>query len=508
MTNGFSSEKMVQNLFSPIDHSLIHVKAAREYWKGISGYMNDVLVPYAIAMSYMGGVEKKRIFKESPLDNVLSFIELMKFNFNISARSTTGSLRVLNDYAETEVSEALSALINTLFANEGEDLNGYFTRQARIMEAIGEAYPDAIEGVAPEFGFHFDRGDDELVAETDRFYLYRIQPTRKKVRTSKSAKPVLIIPPYVLGANILAFLPGEERSYTHAFANQGIPTYIRILKDIHSNIPVQTMTGEDDTRDTAWFCECIRERHQREVTLNGYCQGGFMAVCSMLSGELDGLVDALITCVSPIDGTRSVGLANFLNTLPGRFNDLMYGSKTLESGHVVADGKLMGWVYKLKSIEKETPLVSFYRDLVMIKSAARDTLRFNKTGLALNYWLKNDRTDIPMGITKMSFASFNTPISKDGTLPVRLFGRKLNLKRIKEKKIPWLICYGEKDDLVESPAALAAHDYIPVETTPFPKGHVAIATSWSHPQSDYALHTRFGDADQFRGPVRFQMDLT
>jgi len=40
----------------------------------------------------------------------------------------------------------------------------------------------------------------------------------------------------------------------------------------------------------------------------------------------------------------------------------------------------------------------------------------------------------------------------------------------------------------------------------FPKGHVAIATSWSHPESACALHTRFGEK-QYRGPVRFHLDL-
>jgi hypothetical protein len=35
---------------------------------------------------------------------------------------------------------------------------------------------------------------------------------------------------------------------------------------------------------------------------------------------------------------------------------------------------------------------------------------------------------------------------------------------------------------------------------------VAIATSWSDPDSACALHTRFGDG-QYRGPVRFHLDL-
>jgi hypothetical protein len=89
---------------------------------------------------------------------------------------------------------------------------------------------------------------------------------------------------------------------------------------------------------------------------------------------------------------------------------------------------------------------------------------------------------------------------------VKLFGKTLNFKRLAEKRIPWLICYGENDDLVEKETALAPLDYINAEVTPFPKGHVAIATSWSHPESACALHTRFGDAKS-RGPVRYQLDL-
>ncbi len=50
------------------------------------------------------------------------------------------------------------------------------------------------------------------------------------------------------------------------------------------------MTGEEDTLDTRKFCEIIKSRHGRLVTINGYCQGGYSAVCNILSGRLDGLV--------------------------------------------------------------------------------------------------------------------------------------------------------------------------------------------------------------------------
>ena len=229
-------------------------------------------------------------------------------------------------------------------------------------------------------------------------------------------------------------------------------------------------------------------------------------MCDILSGELDGLVDALITCVSPMDGTRSKGLSSFLKDLPQRFNNLDYGSKRLPNGNIVADGKLMGWVYKLKSIEMESPLAAFFRDLMMFAAQKGEEPVISKTAAALNYWLSSERSDLPMEITRMSFTSYNHPVTEDGTLPVQLFGKKLNFKRIKEKNIPWLLCYGETDDLVEKETALAPLDFIPVETTPFPKGHVAIATSWSDPKSACALHTRFGK-DNVRGPVLFQMDL-
>ncbi len=140
----------------------------------------------------------------------------------------------------------------------------------------------------------------------------RVIPTEQGVETDNSLKPVLIIPPFVLGANILSFLPGEKKSYAHSFANKGIPTYIRITKDIQENPAVQTMSLEDDARDTRYFCEVIKKRHDQMVTLNGYCQGGFSSLCNILSGELDGLVDALITCVAPMDGTLSKGLGKFL----------------------------------------------------------------------------------------------------------------------------------------------------------------------------------------------------
>ena len=79
-----------------------------------------------------------------------------------------------------------------------------------MMDVMANKYPRAIQDIEPEFGFHFERKGNIKVTETDRFILYQILPTDKKVNVKKNGKPVLILPPYVLGANILAFLPYEN----------------------------------------------------------------------------------------------------------------------------------------------------------------------------------------------------------------------------------------------------------------------------------------------------------
>ena len=505
--NFIGSDIIYKDMVAPINDSLDSVKAIQDCWLGFSNYVNDFLIPFLNASGYFGNVEHQRVIANSPAENIKSQMDLLRFNVELFTKGYTGALKFLNDYVNKEGYELLEAWFNTLCKGEGTSIKTALTKRMETLNRVANEYPKAIKEIEPEFGFHFERGDNEKVAETDRFILYKIAPIDKKVVVDDTLKPIVVIPPYVLGENILAFLPHENRSYTHSFANQGIPTYIRVLKNVRETEAVQTMEGEDDCKDLRTFLEILKKKHGQPATLNGYCQGGFITVCDIVSGELDGLVDALITCVSPIDGSKCTALAEFLNKLPNRYNDLAYGIKKLPNGNKVADGELMSWVYKLKSIDTESPLSSFLRDLTMLSSSDHTPYAFNKTATALNYWLRYDKTDIPLSITKMSFSSFNTPIAKDGTLPVKLFNKKLNIKRIKEKNIPWLICYGEKDDLVEADSALAPLEYMKVETSPFPKGHVAIATSWSNPKSQFALHTRFGDKKQYRGPVRFQLDL-
>ena len=481
------------------------MRATQDYWTGLAQYFHDFMGPFATAAGIWQREELRRLPTANPQELAADYARLLDLNLDILRRALVSGSAAFQEFMDHEGKKALEAWVNTVTGTGKDDLEAFAEREARLARLVAYDYPQAIQDVSAEYGFHFELGGHPLFAETERFLLYRVTPTDPKATPRPNAKPLIIIPPYVLGANILAFLPKENRSYAHAYANEGIPTYIRVMKPIHDTPAVQTMTPEDDVRDTRLFCERVKREHDRMVTLNGYCQGGFSAVCNILTGELDGLVDALITCVSPMDGTHSKGLATFLRTLPPRFNDLAYGTKRLPNGNFVADGTLMGWVYKLKSIEAEGPLGAFHRDLMMFAGQEGEEVTISKSPAAITYWLRNERTDLPLGITRMSFASYNTPITADGTLPVKILDRTLNLKRIVEQKLPWLICYAEKDDLVEPETALAPTKHVPAEVTAFPRGHIAIATSWSNPNSACALNKRFGK--NYRGPVLYQLEL-
>jgi hypothetical protein len=477
----------------------------QSYAHGISEYMADFLEPSWVAMQSFYQAESRKLFQTDPLETLNDYLALMNMNLQMAQRGLHSSLSSLMDFQLRQMKEACAALSGDLSCQGKGRAEAYWAGQRSLFDGLAYEYPARIKSIGEKFGFHFEDERYVKICETERFTLYQVLPYDGKIATRMQGKPVLIIPPYVLGANILCFLPGEERSYVHAFANQGIPTYIRIVKDIEASPAVQIMTGEDDCLDLKHFCKRLTEIHGRAVTLNGYCQGGFTAAIAVLSGELDGLVDALITCVAPLDGSRSKSLVEYLSMLPKRFQDLEYAIKRLENGNEVVDGKLMSWVYKLKSIEKEAPVFAFFRDLSMLERLAQDKSPVGDTALAINHWLAYDRTDLPVSITRLSFESYHRSVDRDGTLPVKLFGRDLNFHHIAEKRIKFLICYAEKDDLVDKLAALAPLDYIDAEVTAFPKGHAAIATSWSHPTTACALHKTFGD--KTRGPVRFQLDL-
>ncbi len=499
-------ENICQTNMELLGTASAQAKTAQTYWNGLFKYLNDFMEPYWISQNAFMDTEGEKAQNHSLIETLMDYYELFQFNLQVAEKGLSSSLDSATNYHIDRLEKASTAWMSSMLNGDKKAFAAFTARELKLLEKVVYDYPKAILDVEPEYGFHFDDGGYKLEAETDRFFLYQVFPRDKKIKIRKKGKPILIAHPYVLGPNIIGFLPDDKKSYVHAYADQGIPTYVRILKDITTTPAVQTMTGEDDTLDTKKFCEQLKAKHNKQVTLNGFCQGGFIVAMGLLSGELDGLVDALITCVSPMDGTRSRSLVEYLEHLPPRFRDLGYAVKTLPNGNRVVDGKVMSWVYKLKSMEREAPVFTFYRDLKMFDKPNIDEVSISKTAAAINYWLIYDRTDLPEAITKMSFDSYTIPVDKDGTLPVKLFGRKLNFKRLKEKGTKVLICYAGRDDLVDKATAVAPADFIDAELSEFPKGHGAIATSWSHPDTACALHKRFGE-NNYRGPVRFQLDL-
>lgn len=482
------------------------IQACQTYWAGVFKYTNEFMLPYWTALNAFGTTESDKLLRHPPDASARDYGELLLFNLQVFEKACASSSEAMNAFHSAQASRILAASLGSLAGPNGvNELARLVTCTAQTLDQVVYRYPQAIEDIATEYGFHFESGGYVKADETDRFLLYQVLP-KQGIRTRENGKPVLIIPPYVLGANILALLPGEDKSYVHAFANQGIPTYIRILKDIDTTPAVQTLTGEEDILDIARFGAYLMRRHGRRTTLNGFCQGGLIAVSGLLTGELDDCVDALVNCVAPMDGTRSKALVEYMQHLPPRFRDLGYAVKGLPNGNRVVDGKVMSWVYKLKSMEKEAPLYTFFQDLMRFERNCEDqSLNISKTAAALNRWLLYDRSDLPVDITRLSFESYTRPVTADGSLPFKLFHRELNFKRLEEKKLPFLICYGKSDELVDSAAALAPLDFVNAEVTGFPKGHGAIATSWSNPSTAYALHKRYEDGS--RGPVRFQLDL-
>ena len=440
--------------------------------------------------------------KENPLSLMETF-EMVGHNVSMLQKGMVGAQDKMADFAFDQLEEGTRALINTITHAEGEKLAGFMRREAEVMEAVAN-FNDQIEKIKDEFGFHFHSEIYKLVHETDSFLLYQVLPIKKDVKVRNDLKPVLLVPPYMLGVHILSFLPHDNKSYAHSFANEGIPTYVRVVKDILTNEKVQAMTPEGDCDQTVELCAKIKELNGgKKVTLNGTCQGGYISLMNILSGKLQGVCDALITNVTPIDGTYSEAICG----MPNMHHDFI--TTTLPNGGKVANGYLLSLGMRLVAIDRETPLVKVLDQASLHRATA---LNPGKTPAALFRWLLRERVHLPLEIAKMSSHTFREPIAEDGTLPVQLYGQPLNLKGLIELKVPWYQNYAIKDDLVTPSCATAGNKYLEgsniVESVAFFGGHVAILTS---PYGKKApVNGEFVDAigKPSRGPVKFQVDIS
>src|SRR5512132_771601 len=431
-----------------------------------------------------------------------AFFQLLQYNNSLLNKATWANAEDLTNYVLDEGQKAWSAYTNTMFGLEGETLEEFACRQADIMDAVSN-FNEQIEKVKDDFGFHFNTADYKLVGETDAFLMYQVLPLRTGVQVRDNLKPMLLVPPYMLGEHILAFLPYEDKSYAHAFANAGIPTYIRVVKDIWETEKVQTMAPEDDCVQTRELCAKLAAKHGQKVTLNGTCQGGYVSLINVLSGKLSDVVDALITNVTPVDGTYSPAI----NSLPRMRFDFM--ESRLPNGNMVANGYLLSLGMRLVAIGQETPLIQV---LSQARLYEKSNLSPGKTVAALFRWLRKERVHLPVAIAEMSPITFREPIAEDGTLPIRLFGNRLRIGDLAKLGVRWYQNYALKDALVTPACATAGNKFVAdsglLESVPFPGGHVGILTS---PYSKkWPVDGRFTgkDGNDCRGPVLFQLDIS
>lgn len=439
--------------------------------------------------------------RQNPL-SLWETLEVIEHSEELVTKGMMASREKLSDFVFDQTEEALRAFLNTALNREGETLSGFMRREADVMEAVAN-FHEQVEKIKDEFGFQFNTRDYDLVHETDSFLLYQVRPIKPGVKVRNDLKPMILVPPYMLGVHILSFLPYENKSYAHSFANEGIPTYVRVVKNIMQHDAVQTMTPDDDCTQTRKLCAKLVEKHGQKVTLNGTCQGGYICLMNILSGTLTDVCDTLITNVAPIDGTYSDAISG----MPALHHDFI--TATLPNGNKVANGYLLSLGMRFVAIDRESPLVKVLDQASLHKATE---LNPGKTVAALFRWLLKERVHLPLDIAKMSSHTFREPIAEDGTLPVSLYGKPLNVRDLAKFGVRWYQNYALKDDLVTPACATAANKFLEgtdvLESVPFPGGHVAILTSPYNKRSPVNGYFTAKDGTQYRGPVKFQLERT
>ncbi|MCP4177761.1 MAG: hypothetical protein GY756_08345 [bacterium] len=355
-----------------------------------------------------------------------------------------------------------------------------------------------------EYGFNLKEPHCKKIVENEYFILYQVMPLDGSTQIDNNKKPILIIPPYILGANIMAFRPRQKRSFTHSFVNKSFPTYIRIIKDIRTEEHIQSMKIEDDVLSIKLFLEKISLRHSKKITLAGYCHGGFFALTAILSGATNEFVDSLINISTPIDSTKGRLSGDQVNFLTDNENSVRKYYKVYSNGNVVVDGRIANWFVTMSDFQKSDLLILDKRNT---KIDDKRDIDDGNTVFYVNRMLKNDRVDLPKDIMHTLYKTYHFPITKDGILPITIFGKNINIKTLSEKRIKYLICYSENDDLVAEEAVTVPQKYVDVIMSKFPKGHFTIMTKWSDPCSKFSLDKKFGPKNKYIGPVRFHMDL-
>ena len=173
-----------------ISASIDQARMIQTYWIGLNRYLMDFMAPAFSALESFRGVESEKLEEYSPEENLRDYGGLLELNLRLAEKGLTHGMKAINDFLAHQLEQGYKAWHNTLYHQPGEDIAAFMAKQARLMELVVHEYPQAIRGIEPEYGFHFDDGNYVKTAETDRFCLYQVLPWDKSVQVRKKANPL------------------------------------------------------------------------------------------------------------------------------------------------------------------------------------------------------------------------------------------------------------------------------------------------------------------------------
>ena len=339
--------------------------------------------------------------------------------------------------------------------------------QIERLKAVVEL-EENVERIRTRYGLQLDNPKRALlVFSKPRAKLYQILPMAPGVVTNMGGKPVMMMGPTILSADIANLLPEKGVGVLQSYADRGIPTYIVILDSCEESHAVRIMTIEEYTEDVLYFARSIKERHGRQVTMAGICQGGYFELAMLLTRRFAGIVDALSTDVTPYDGSKCTSLASGLQALPEGVRNDLHGA----AHHVGGDIDVSGGLTKANMLgaEKCTMLSDFLASLELASKHPSDK------ALAIRAWLAYC-ADMPYRLTEWMLKVFLNPIGADGTLPVTIFGQTLNINTLVELGTHVHVNAATEDGTVPLEAALALANALPkgfVDVVLTRGGHIA-----------------------------------
>lgn len=404
----------------------------------------------------------------------------------------------------TYFNEKSAQLLPALWSGDIEAIALFWERQVEILDIVVNQNPAAMQAIKAEMGCQFDDAKRYVkISETSRAILYQVLPLKEGVVVRQRGKPVIHLSPFILPENIIDLLPYQGLSYVGAFANSGTPTYFLHVKNIWDCVATQMLSEEDLLLDLKFFAEIVHGIHGRKATINGTCQGALPLLHGVCAPQLqlDRDVNVWIGTVPAYALSRSERFQENLRMIPKSQQHLGAITHHLSNGNAVVLGEPASLSMRLSNSGKENPLSSLIRDM---KGAERG--KWSPMSAALRHYLEMIRP-MPLQITEMSQRCAMLPIADTGVFPGLLFGKPISLQYAVEKSIKLHVVAGEKDDVVDLPAALALFDISCIKKYEGASVHVIPGAGHVAPMTTCAVSGSKNFIGNLGGPLWYHLKI-